>query len=74
MCRLHEDTAWHPIWKEEFDSSPVLRKAIIYGYGPFRPLMSIAHWCVIKHKEPSGATITLFEIFLVPYYQQLHYT
>ncbi|CAK9180376.1 unnamed protein product [Ilex paraguariensis] len=41
---LNEDTAWHPVWKEEFESSPVLRKAIIYGYGPFRPWMSIAHW------------------------------
>lgn len=42
--RLTEDTAWHPVWREEFDSAPALRKAIIYGYGPFRPLMSIAHW------------------------------
>ncbi|KAF7152988.1 hypothetical protein RHSIM_Rhsim01G0034400 [Rhododendron simsii] len=41
---LSEDTAWHPVWREEFDSSPVLRKAIIYGYGPFRPWMSIGHW------------------------------
>ncbi|KAJ0090890.1 hypothetical protein Patl1_14790 [Pistacia atlantica] len=41
---LAEDTAWHPVWKEEFDSSPLLRKAIIFGYGPFRPWMSIAHW------------------------------
>ncbi|KAL0337708.1 UNVERIFIED_CONTAM: Omega-6 fatty acid desaturase, chloroplastic [Sesamum calycinum] len=40
---LVEDTAWQPINPEEFDSSPVLRKAIIYGYGPFRPWMSIAH-------------------------------
>ncbi|KAF9680663.1 hypothetical protein SADUNF_Sadunf06G0144900 [Salix dunnii] len=42
--RLQEDTAWHPVWKAEFDSSPILRKAIIFGYGPFRPWMSIAHW------------------------------
>ncbi|KAK7265095.1 hypothetical protein RJT34_32711 [Clitoria ternatea] len=41
---LNEDTAWHPVWKDEFDSSPLLRKAIIYGYGPFRCWMSIAHW------------------------------
>ncbi|THG18361.1 hypothetical protein TEA_027255 [Camellia sinensis var. sinensis] len=40
---LSEDTAWHPVWREEFDSSPVLRNAIIYGYGPLRPWMSIAH-------------------------------
>ncbi|KAG6770179.1 hypothetical protein POTOM_025851 [Populus tomentosa] len=41
---LEEDTAWHPVWKAEFESSPILRKAIIFGYGPFRPWMSIAHW------------------------------
>ncbi|QHO21761.1 Omega-6 fatty acid desaturase [Arachis hypogaea] len=41
---LYEDTAWHPVWKDEFDSSPALRNAIIYGYGPFRTWMSIAHW------------------------------
>lgn len=43
---LNGDTAWHPVWKEEFDTSPFLRKAIIYGYGPFRPWMSIAHWLI----------------------------
>ncbi|KAK4392789.1 Omega-6 fatty acid desaturase, chloroplastic [Sesamum angolense] len=43
---LVEDTAWQPVNPEEFDSSPVLRKAIIYGYGPFRPWMSIAHWLI----------------------------
>lgn len=41
---LSEDTAWHPVWREEFDSSPILQKAIIFGYGPFRPWMSIGHW------------------------------
>ncbi|KAL2481156.1 Omega-6 fatty acid desaturase [Abeliophyllum distichum] len=41
---LQEDTAWHPVLLEEFESSPILRKAIIYGYGPFRTWMSIAHW------------------------------
>ncbi|XP_010525809.1 PREDICTED: omega-6 fatty acid desaturase, chloroplastic-like isoform X2 [Tarenaya hassleriana] len=43
---LTGDTAWHPIRQEEFDSKPIFRKAIIYGYGPFRPWMSIAHWLV----------------------------
>lgn len=43
---LEEDTAWHPVWKAEFDSSPNLRKAIIFGYGPFRPWMSIGHWLI----------------------------
>ncbi|XXG58867.1 hypothetical protein AAC387_Pa04g1062 [Persea americana] len=41
---LEGDTAWHPVWREEVDSSPALRKAIILGYGPLRPWMSIAHW------------------------------
>jgi hypothetical protein len=49
--RLTQDTAWHPVWKKEFDSSPALRKAIIFGYGPLRPWMSIAHWCVTKYKK-----------------------
>nr|AFK34579.1 unknown [Medicago truncatula] len=43
---LKEDTAWQPVWQNEFESSPFLRKAIIYGYGPFRCWMSIAHWLV----------------------------
>ncbi|KAK9706296.1 hypothetical protein RND81_07G115200 [Saponaria officinalis] len=43
---LHEDTAWQPIWKEQVESSPILRKALIVGYGPLRPWMSIAHWLV----------------------------
>ncbi|WRX32336.1 Fatty acid desaturase domain - like 7 [Theobroma cacao] len=43
---LSEDTAWHPVWEEEFETSPFLRKAIIFGYGPFRPWMSIAHWLI----------------------------
>ncbi|CAA7408077.1 unnamed protein product [Spirodela intermedia] len=43
---LQEDTAWHPVRREEFDSQPLLRKGIILGYGPFRPWMSIAHWLV----------------------------
>ncbi|VVA22261.1 PREDICTED: fatty acid desaturase [Prunus dulcis] len=44
---LIEDTAWQPIAKEEFDSSPLFRQAIMYGYGPFRPWMSIAHWLLV---------------------------
>ncbi|WVZ92741.1 hypothetical protein U9M48_038785 [Paspalum notatum var. saurae] len=41
---LIEDTAWQPVWQREIESSPFLRKAIIFGYGPIRPWMSIAHW------------------------------
>ncbi|KAF6140338.1 hypothetical protein GIB67_011357 [Kingdonia uniflora] len=41
---LLEDTAWHPVWREEFESKTFLRKALVLGYGPFRPWMSIGHW------------------------------
>nr|UDV78693.1 fatty acid desaturase 6.2 [Perilla frutescens] len=40
---LEEDTAWLPVNPEDLESS-ILRKALIYAYGPFRPWMSIAHW------------------------------
>ncbi|KAJ1268628.1 hypothetical protein BS78_07G149400 [Paspalum vaginatum] len=43
---LIEDTAWQPVWQREIESSPFLRKAIIFGYGPIRPWMSIAHWLI----------------------------
>ncbi|XP_074281281.1 omega-6 fatty acid desaturase, chloroplastic [Silene latifolia] len=43
---LKADTAWQPILKEHVDSSPAMRKALILGYGPLRPWMSIAHWLV----------------------------
>jgi hypothetical protein len=42
--RLSEDTAWHPVREEKYESKTALRKAIVFGYGPFRPWMSIAHW------------------------------
>ncbi|MFS7981856.1 putative acyl-lipid omega-6 desaturase (cytochrome b5) [Helianthus anomalus] len=41
---LNEDTAWHPVMKTHFDESPFFKKAIIFGYGPIRPIMSISHW------------------------------
>ncbi|XP_073044175.1 omega-6 fatty acid desaturase, chloroplastic-like [Primulina eburnea] len=41
---LLQDTAWHPLKRENLETSPALRKAIIFAYGPFRPWMSIAHW------------------------------
>ncbi|XP_057415884.1 omega-6 fatty acid desaturase, chloroplastic [Lotus japonicus] len=44
---LNEDTAWNPVSKDEFDSDPLLRKAIIYGYGPIRCWMSVAHWLLL---------------------------
>ncbi|KAG6739855.1 hypothetical protein POTOM_057470 [Populus tomentosa] len=48
---LVEDTAWHPVWEEEFDSSPVLRKAIIFGYGPFRPWI-MSTFTMVHHTAP----------------------
>ncbi|CAI8605223.1 unnamed protein product [Vicia faba] len=50
---LKEDTAWQPVWKDEFESNPLLRKAIINGYGPFRCWMSIAHcnWMAINYLQ-----------------------
>eukprot|EP00252_Welwitschia_mirabilis_P017664 TRINITY_DN390_c0_g1_i1.p1 TRINITY_DN390_c0_g1~~TRINITY_DN390_c0_g1_i1.p1 ORF type:complete len:443 (-),score=57.76 TRINITY_DN390_c0_g1_i1:241-1569(-) len=41
---LSEDTAWHPVWREEYEASKPLRSALNMGYGPVRPWMSIAHW------------------------------
>ncbi|XP_077238106.1 omega-6 fatty acid desaturase, chloroplastic-like isoform X2 [Tasmannia lanceolata] len=43
---LSQDTGWHPVRREEIESSVALRKGIILGYGMFRPWMSIAHWLV----------------------------
>nr|XP_043626106.1 omega-6 fatty acid desaturase, chloroplastic-like [Erigeron canadensis] len=41
---LNEDPSWQPITETEFNESPFLQNARIYGYGPMRPLMSIGHW------------------------------
>ncbi|KAG6504782.1 hypothetical protein ZIOFF_037129 [Zingiber officinale] len=43
---LSEDTAWNPVMRDEFESSPLMRKAIIYGYGPLKTWMSITHWLI----------------------------
>ncbi|GAB2300214.1 Omega-6 fatty acid desaturase, chloroplastic [Dionaea muscipula] len=41
---LNEDTAWHPVMKEDVESNTILQKALTYGYGPVRTWMSITHW------------------------------
>lgn len=41
---LHEDTAWHPAWREEYEGNKVLEMALTVALGPVRPWMSIAHW------------------------------
>eukprot|EP01018_Ginkgo_biloba_P035358 Gb_08625 [translate_table: standard] len=41
---LGEDTAWHPVWREEYETSKALGAALTLGYGPIRPWMSTAHW------------------------------
>ncbi|KAG5096996.1 hypothetical protein JHK82_046850 [Glycine max] len=62
---LREDTAWHPVWKDEFESTTLLRKAIIYGYGPFRCWMSIAHWLMwhfdLKKFRPSEWPLIIYK-------------
>ncbi|KAL5068168.1 hypothetical protein RYX36_019055 [Vicia faba] len=67
---LKEDTAWQPVWKDEFESNPLLRKEIINGYGPFRCRMSIAHWLVVhfdltrfRPNEINRAKISLACVF-----------
>ncbi|KAH9299246.1 hypothetical protein KI387_030928 [Taxus chinensis] len=41
---LHEDTAWHPAWREDYETNKVLGAALTVALGPIRPWMSIAHW------------------------------
>ncbi|KAF1867794.1 hypothetical protein Lal_00050228 [Lupinus albus] len=62
---LKGDTAWHPVWKKEFDSSPLLRKALIYGYGPFRPWMLVLHFDLKKFRpnEVNRVKISLACVF-----------
>lgn len=67
---LHEDTAWHPLWKEDIEASPILRKALIYGYGPIRTWMSIAHWLLwhfdltkFRKNEVKRVVISLTAVF-----------
>uniref|UniRef100_A0A7C9CIB8 Fatty acid desaturase domain-containing protein n=1 Tax=Opuntia streptacantha TaxID=393608 RepID=A0A7C9CIB8_OPUST len=67
---LHEDTAWHPVWKEDIEASPTLRKALIFGYGPFRTFMSIAHWLLwhfdlkkFRQSEVNRVLISLSAVF-----------
>uniref|UniRef100_A0A0E0ICI8 Fatty acid desaturase domain-containing protein n=1 Tax=Oryza nivara TaxID=4536 RepID=A0A0E0ICI8_ORYNI len=43
---LIEDTAWQPVFSKEFRTNSLLRKAMIFAYGPIRPWMSIAHWLI----------------------------
>ncbi|KAH9620954.1 hypothetical protein KSS87_004413 [Heliosperma pusillum] len=67
---LKADTAWQPIQKEHVDSSPAMRKALILGYGPLRPWMSIAHWVVwhfnlkkFRESERKRVMISLAAVF-----------
>lgn len=67
---LHEDTAWQPIWKEDIEASPTLRKALIFGYGPLRTFMSIAHWLLwhfdlkkFRQNEANRVIISLSAVF-----------
>ncbi|MQL93298.1 hypothetical protein Taro_025941, partial [Colocasia esculenta] len=44
LQRLQVDTAWDPVREEELELSPLFRKALVLGLGPFLPWMSISHW------------------------------
>lgn len=55
---LEEDTAWHPIMKEEFETLPPLAKKVLeFGMAPLRPWASIGHWVLwhfdLKKFRPS---------------------
>ncbi|KAJ7552407.1 hypothetical protein O6H91_06G054400 [Diphasiastrum complanatum] len=42
---LGEDTAWHPVVRDEWNKFPkFLKKALEWGIGPLRPWASIGHW------------------------------
>jgi omega-6 fatty acid desaturase (delta-12 desaturase) len=42
---LGEDTAWHPLLRENYDCLPLsLRPLFDAGFGPLRPWLSIGHW------------------------------
>lgn len=45
MPRLGEDTAWHPLLRENYDCLPLsLRPLFDAGFGPLRPWLSVGHW------------------------------
>ncbi|CAM6093094.1 unnamed protein product [Calypogeia fissa] len=55
---LVEDTAWHPIVREEWDAFPGwVRSFMEYALGPLRPWASIGHWYIwhfdLKKFRPS---------------------
>ncbi|KAL9249557.1 Omega-6 fatty acid desaturase, chloroplastic-like protein [Drosera capensis] len=67
---LYGDTAWHPVMKEDMESSDILRKALTYGYGPVRTWMSIAHWLLwhfdlkkFRKQEVQRVLISLAAVF-----------
>lgn len=44
---LAEDTAWHPVMKEQWGSfSPLMKSFMEFGMGPLRPWASIGHWAL----------------------------
>jgi fatty acid desaturase len=55
---LEEDTAWHPVVREEWNNSPKSMQVLLeYSMGPLRPWASIGHWLVwhfdLKKYRPS---------------------
>jgi omega-6 fatty acid desaturase (delta-12 desaturase) len=55
---LEEDTAWHPVVREEWNNAPKSMQVLLeYSMGPLRPWASIGHWLVwhfdLKKYRPS---------------------
>ena len=52
MNRLEEDTAWHPVMKEEYETFPNWLKVFLRAaMGPLRTWASIGHWLVFKERK-----------------------
>eukprot|EP00246_Nothoceros_aenigmaticus_P009332 TRINITY_DN2476_c0_g1_i1.p1 TRINITY_DN2476_c0_g1~~TRINITY_DN2476_c0_g1_i1.p1 ORF type:complete len:487 (+),score=55.02 TRINITY_DN2476_c0_g1_i1:106-1461(+) len=44
---LEEDTAWHPVVREEWNNMPsALKATMVWVMGPLRPWASIGHWLI----------------------------
>lgn len=48
LCRLVEDTAWHPMMKEQLENMPGPAKAFYKFFlgSPFKLWASIGHWWI----------------------------
>ncbi|XP_024390435.1 omega-6 fatty acid desaturase, chloroplastic [Physcomitrium patens] len=68
---LVEDTAWHPVMKEQFQNfSPATKTLMELGMGPLRPWASIGHWLLwhfdlskYRESEKPRVKISLAAVF-----------